>query len=255
MLKAHSRSGLSGPSVKYLLTTETDSMSQKKQVPPANRTEPETFILESLDYEDELETRLDGKVLYEVLKLQGKKPLYYYFRTQRELVEFARIFRESGYRYLHLSCHGNNEVVRYTFGESTYADFAKIFETKLHNRRLFVSGCNLGNMDFAKSVFDTNGGMYSVTAPTKKVYFDQSISFWSAFYYMMHAWDSSAMKKKRLNQVFTQLATIFEMPLAHYFRDTGRGAAVVETVYTAKRENLNSSKAKAINLPGEQTEA
>ncbi len=227
-------------------------MPQKKSTPPANVTKPETFILESLAHEDELATRLDGKVLYDVLKLQGKNPLYYYFRTQRELVEFSKIFRDSGYRYLHLSCHGNAETVSYTFGESVYTEFARLFERKLHNRRLFVSGCNLGNMNFAKAIFATNGGMYSVTAPTKKVFFDQSISFWSAFYYMMHAWDSSAMKKKRLNQVFNQLSTIFEMPLAHYYRDTGQGAAVVEQIYSAKRENLNTAKAKASTLPGEE---
>lgn len=219
---------------------------------PSNITKPETFILESLDHEDEKATRLDGKILYDVLKLHGKKPLYYYFRTQRELVEFAKIFRESGYRYLHLSCHGGDDLVQYTFGSSNYKDFAKIFDKKLHNRRLFVSGCNLGNMAFAQEIFSKNGGMYSITAPTKKVYFDQSVSFWSAFYYMMHAWDSSMMKKKRLNQVLTQLSTIFEMPLAHYFRDQGQGAAVVEEMFSAKRENLNISKAKASGLPGEE---
>ena len=230
-------------------------MAQKKKLLPSSVTKPETFILESLSRDDELATRLDGKVLYDVLKLQGKNPLYYYFRTQRELIEFAKIFRESGYRYLHLSCHGNEEVLRYTFGESTYDDFAEIFNKKLHNRRLFVSGCNLGNMNLAKAIFNKNGGMYSLTAPTKKVYFDQSIAFWSAFYYMMHAWDTSAMKKKRLNQVFTQLTTIFEIPLAHYYRDTGQAAKVVEQLYSAKRENLNSSKAKAIILPGEVLKA
>ncbi len=226
-----------------------------KKVLPSNITKPETFILESLDHEDEKASTLDGKVLYDVLKLQGKKPLYYYFRTQRELVEFAKIFRESGYRYLHLSCHGGDDIVQYTFGNSNYKDFASIFDKKLHNRRLFVSGCNLGNMAFAQEIFSTNGGMYSITAPMKKVYFDQSISFWSAFYYMMHAWDSSMMKKKRLNQVLTQLATLFEMPLAHYFRDTGQGAAVVEQIFSAKLENLNISKAKASGLPGEIIES
>jgi len=223
----------------------------EKKTPPAQLTLPETFILESLDHQDEVATRLDGKVLFEVLKLHGKNPKYYYFRTQRELVEFAKLFRESAYRYLHLSCHGSDEIVKYTFGESSYADFAEIFNTKLHNRRLFVSGCNLGNMNFAKSVFAKNGGMYSVTAPTKKVYFDQSISFWSAFYYMMHAWDSSAMKKKRLEAVLTQLSTIFEMPLAHYFRGAAQGAAVVEQRFDAKVANLMSATSKAAGLPGE----
>jgi hypothetical protein len=226
-------------------------MIDQKKAPPANMTKPETFILESLSHEDELQTRLDGKVLYDVLKLQGKNPLYYYFRTQRELVEFAKIFRESGYRYLHISCHGNDNLVKYTFGESTYSEFGAIFEKKLHNRRLFVSGCNLGNMNFANAIFNKNGGMYSVTAPIKKVFFDQSISFWAAFYYMMHAWDSSAMKKKRLNLVFNQLSTIFEMPLAHYFRDMSKGATVVEQIYSAKRINLYSVNTKASALPGE----
>lgn len=223
----------------------------KDNIPPSNFTKPETFILESLEHEDEKAARLDGKILHDVLKLHGKKPLYYYFRTQRELIEFSKIFRESGYRYLHLSCHGGDNIIQYTFGHSTYNDFAEIFDKKLHNRRLFISGCNLGNMDFAKEIFATNGGMYSITAPTKKVFFDQSISFWSAFYYMMHAWDSTMMKKRRLNQVLTQLATIFEIPLAHYFRDTSQGAAVVEQLFNAKRENLDTKKTKAAALAGE----
>ena len=222
------------------------------KVPPANFIKPETFILESLEREDEKEARLDGKILYDVLKLHGKNPIYYYFRTQRELVEFAKIFRESGYRYLHLSCHGGEDIVQYTFGNSNYKDFAQIFEKKLHNRRLFVSGCNLGNMQFAQEIFSKNGGMYSITAPTKKVYFHQSVSFWSDFYYMMYAWDDSMMKKKRLNQVLTQLTTIFEMPLAHYFRNTGQGAVVHEQIFSAKRENLDALKTKAAALPGEE---
>lgn len=223
-----------------------------KNILPSNITKPETFILESLEHEDEKQARLDGKILYDVLKLHGKKPLYYYFRTQRELIEFAKIFRESGYRYLHLSCHGGDDIVQYTFGHSSYKEFASIFDKKLNNRRLFVSGCNLGNVAFANEIFAVNGGMYSVTAPTKKIYFHQSVSFWSAFYYMMYAWDSSMMKKKRLNQVLTQLATIFEMPLAHYFKDTGQAAKVVEQLFSARRDNLNTSKSKAVGLPGEE---
>lgn len=226
-------------------------MAAKKKVPPTQLTKPETFILESLNHEDELATRLDGKVLYDVLKLHGKKPLYYYFRTQRELIEFAKIFRESGYRYLHLSCHGSAELVQYTFGQSSYPEFARMFEKRLNNRRLFVSGCNLGNQAFAEALFAQNGGMYSVTAPIKRVHFDQSISFWSAFYYMMHAWDGTAMKKRRLAEVLNQLSTIFEMPLAHYFRNTGRGAEVEEQIFNAKRENLNASPVKSPVLAGE----
>ena len=61
-------------------------------IPPTQITKAETFILESLSEDDELNQRLDGKVLYEVLRLQGKKPVYYYFRTQTELIRFSDIF-------------------------------------------------------------------------------------------------------------------------------------------------------------------
>lgn len=204
-----------------------------KIVPPTQITQPETFILESLSQDDEAHQRLDGKVLYEVLRLQGKNPIYYYFRTQTELVRFADIFRQSGYRYLHLSCHGDETQLAFTFGQTDYQTFASIFEKKLNNRRLFISGCSLGNSDFANALFAKNGGMYSVTAPTKKVFFSQTTSFWPAFYYMMHAWDSTAMKQDRLRPVLERLTEIFEMPLAHYRKNTAKKGAVDEMLFGA----------------------
>ena len=199
----------------------------------APHTKPETFILESLSEDDEKEQRLDGKVLYEVLRLQGKKPIYFYFRTQTELIRFSEIFLQSGYRYLHLSCHGNDTHLQFTFGQTDYAMFADIFRDKLNNRRLFVSGCSLGNFEFAKAVFEKNTGMYSVTAPSRKVFFSQTTSFWPAFYYMMHAWDNTAMKKKRLQDVLARLAQIFEMPMAHYFKNAGKKSIVDEQLFAA----------------------
>ncbi len=208
-------------------------MATKKTIPPTQITQPETFILESLSPDDEENQRLDGKVLYEVLRLQGKKPIYYYFRTQTELIRFADIFRESGYRYLHLSCHGDEQRLEFTFGQTDYQTFAQIFEKKLNNRRLFISGCSLGNSEFANALFAKNGGMYSVTAPTRKVFFSQTTSFWPAFYYMMHAWDSTAMKQERLRPVLERLTEIFEMPLAHYRKNTAKKGAVDEIIFGA----------------------
>lgn len=222
-----------------------------RKTPPAQITEPETFILESLNRDDENNGRLDGKVLYDVLRMQGKRPIYYYFRTQVELVKFADIFRDSGYRYLHLSCHGDEEKLEYTFGQTDYSIFSNIFEKKLNNRRLFISGCSLGNRKLAESLFQKNGGMYSVTAPTKVVFFDQTTSFWPAFYYMMHAWDSANMKKYRLQHVLTKLTEVFEMPLAHYFKNTAKGGAVDEQIFTGIYKEESNLPSKA-SLPGEK---
>lgn len=217
-------------------------------LPLIQHTKPETFILESLSEDDETNGRLEGKVLYEVLRLQEKKPIYYYFRTQTELIRFSEIFRQSGYRYLHLSCHGNDTHLQFTFGQTDYAMFADIFKDKLNNRRLFVSGCSLGNAEFAKEVFAKSGGMYSVTAPTRKVFFSQTTSFWPAFYYMMHAWDTSAMKKKRLQHVLERLSQIFEIPMAHYFKNGGNGK-VDEQLFAAAGVQKALGPAKG-SLPG-----
>lgn len=224
-----------------------------KNRPPVHITKPETFILESLSVEDEKVGRLDGKVLYDILRLQGKEPIYYYFRTQTELVKFSDVFRDSGYRYLHLSCHGNNNHLNFTFSQCDYNIFSKIFDKKLNNRRLFISGCSLGNKVFAEKVFSKNGGMYSVTAPTRVVYFDQTTSFWPAFYYMMHAWDSSNMKKQRLQYVLDHLTTVFEMPLAHYFKNTRLGGAVDEQIFSANEPGNIAMPGKKGLLPGEPT--
>jgi len=199
--------------------------------PPTQITQAETFILESLSLEDEKAGRMDGKILYDTLKLHGKNPIYYYFRTQAELVKLAEIFRNSGYRYLHMSCHGDDQNIEFTFSSSSYEVFAEIFEGKLNNRRIFISGCHLGNKAFASALFKRSGGMYSLTAPRKKVYFDQTVSFWSAFYYLMHAYDASAMKKPQITGALTQLSQLFEMPVGHYFKNSAKQGTVDESIF------------------------
>jgi hypothetical protein len=50
---------------------------------------------------------------------------------------------------------------------------------------------------------------------------------------MMHAWDSSAMKQERLRPVLERLTEIFEMPLAHYRKNTAKKGAVDEIIFGA----------------------
>lgn len=223
-------------------------------IPQTHITKPETFILESLNTDDEEKGRFEGKILYDILKLQGKNPIYYYFRTQIELVKFSEIFRKSGYRYLHLSCHGNTEALEFTFTKCDYNTFADIFERKLNNRRLFISGCSLGNKQLAEKTFIKSGGMYSLTAPIREVFFDQTTSFWPAFYYMMHAWDSSNMKKHRLQYVLNHLTSVFEISLAHYFKNTALGGVVDEQIFLSDEVSNTTVPAKEGLLPGEPSE-
>src|SRR5882757_2243685 len=71
-------------------------------------TVPEDFIIESLTLKDEAKERREGAVLASVLKMCKKNPLYYYIRTKAEMEHMAKEFEKSGYRYLHISCHGGS---------------------------------------------------------------------------------------------------------------------------------------------------
>src|SRR5205823_1613375 len=103
---------------------------------------------ESLDLEDEKEESREGAVLAAVLKMCGKNPLYYYIRTEAELELLAGEFKTSGYRYLHISCHGSDRSLNTTIDPIGYEDFATIFKGHLNDRRLFVSACSAGNKEF-----------------------------------------------------------------------------------------------------------
>ncbi len=123
---------------------------------------PDIFILESVELKDEAKRRNDGWLLAEALRLFKKRPIYYYFRTERELEELAAEFTSSRYRYLHVSCHGSATTIETTFDSITYQRFARIFAKRLNNRRLFVSACEVGNELFGLSMKGSSPGLYSV---------------------------------------------------------------------------------------------
>jgi len=199
--------------------------------PPSQITTPEVFIVESLDMKNERAGCHDGKLLFDTLVLYGRKPQYYYFRTTRELRELSKIFRDSGYRYLHLSCHGSTSNLEFTFGSVTFVEFAQTFEDKLEHRRMFISGCELGNIDFASALFDKNGGMYSLTGPTKKVFFDQALTFWNSFYYLMDSIDPMYMKKDAIDSVLNKICPLFEIEIGHFYKSTAHSGTLIKQTF------------------------
>jgi hypothetical protein len=191
-----------------------------EKLPPKQITKPETFIIESLGFDDESKERLDGKLLFEVLRLYGKNPIYFYCRTEKELVELSKRFRSTGYRYLHVSCHGNSDSFCFTLDTIQFPRFADIFKGKLDNRRLFVSGCEFGDDSLAKSVYAKSSGMYSVIAPSTLISFKQSIAFWSAFYFRMDAYTAKEMKKEWIEKELSHLCKTFEVEMKYFWNNT-----------------------------------
>ena len=53
--------------------------------------------------------------LKEILWSAGRQVLSYYIRTAKELSELVSEFHDSNFRYLHLACHGNPNVIQLAY--------------------------------------------------------------------------------------------------------------------------------------------
>ena len=110
-------------------------------------THPDVFIIESLTFKDERKKRFEGLILSDMLRLLEKKPIYYYVRTRKELHAVLNRFGKSRYRYLHLSCHGDEETISTTLDEGIeFHDLSTTLNKYLKSRRLFVSSCDVVNV-------------------------------------------------------------------------------------------------------------
>lgn len=165
-----------------------------KPAPPVQFTAADLFIIESLRLKDEQAQLFEGKVMANILAMCGKKPIYYYFRTPDELVMLADEFRQSGYRYLHLSCHGHPAGIETTLGLVSADRFSDIFADKLKNRRLFISACSVGKGQMPELIRNKNKGMYSIASPLDDIRFNRAAGVWAAFYLRM--FESSIVKGK-----------------------------------------------------------
>lgn len=104
--------------------------------------QPEIFIIESLDFKDERAERFEGRIISQILALSGKRCEYCYIRTKRELKALLERFEASHYRYLHLSCHGSTDSMFTTLDSIKFSEFGLLVKPYLRKRRLFVSACS-----------------------------------------------------------------------------------------------------------------
>ncbi|GAA0298010.1 hypothetical protein GCM10009087_04780 [Sphingomonas oligophenolica] len=145
---------------------------------------PKLFIIESLDVEDEAHHR-EGEIISSVLRMTGHEPIYRYVRTKAELSHFVKEFRRSRYRWLHLSVHGNHDLIALTLDRLNAEQFAAIVGPALADgRRLFLSTCKAATVELAAGIF-RRGGCLSVAGPVNSIRFGDSAIFWATFYHLM----------------------------------------------------------------------
>ena len=159
-------------------------------------TKAEVYIIESLGFDDE-EHRKEGEIISKILRLSGNKPIYRYVRTKREFLHFIEDFEASRYRYLHISCHGKNDVIALTLEQYDNLSFSKAVGSKLDGRRLFISACGATTRNLAECLFQ-EAECRSLAGPKSNINFDDAAIFWTSFYHLMFKREAKSMSTRNI---------------------------------------------------------
>lgn len=202
-----------------------------------NNTKAEVFIVESLDFEDEAKRHFEGQVISEILRLGGKSCKYFYIRTKKEFREIIRQFSESRYRYLHLSCHGEEggKALHTTLDRLDFASLAEIIKPHLSGRRLFLSSCSTTNRNIAK-VLMKDSGCISILGPAQDIYFSDAAILWASLYHTMFSADRKLMKHSVLRGKAQEVATMFRVRLNFIRKQDDEDGFSLETLLPQPEE-------------------
>jgi hypothetical protein len=179
------------------------------------RTTASVFIIESLDFEQEKDEWLEGQILKKILKLSRKDVEYRYIRTKQELPAVLQQFKDSGMRYLHISCHGRRNALVTTLEAISVAKFGKMVSPFLKERRLFVSACEATNDNLARHVL-LGSGCRSLVGPDGDVLFNDAAIVWAAFYHLMFKQDPDAMNNLAIQQALRAVSDTFSVGMRFY---------------------------------------
>ena len=144
-----------------------------------------------------------------MLRLSGKNPKYYYFQDENELPYLVHLFRQSQYRYLHFSSHGEPNEILTTNGSISYMRFAAIFKRHLILRRMFFSACELGNDLFTEVLAGSNNGMHSIAAPIHQIYFHDAAAIWNVLYLSLFQLEGTKMKHRQIIEKLIAIRKLF----------------------------------------------
>ena len=181
-------------------------------------TRPEVFIIESLTWDNERKEFYEGQVLSKILNMNSIKTNYYYIRTEKELIEVMKFFGRSNNRYLHISCHGNKDIIGTTLDDLSFHEFGNIECPYLNNKRIFISACYAMNDNLADVIFDKSVCL-SATGSMEEIYFADAAMVWASFYHLMFNYNPDGMKDKNMIDTLDQIAELFNFRFNYYYRN------------------------------------
>jgi hypothetical protein len=183
---------------------------------------PEVFIIESLREQDHLESRLEGNLIAQLLKMGGRSPIYRRVESYQQFIDAISEFETSQYRYLHLSCHGNESCLEFHFGIMTFEQFVELIHDKLANRRMFVSACNAVNSRLADLLIPSSK-CYSIIGPYEPIRFDDAAIIWNSYYYLAFKNEQKIMNRGLILKTLRALTKLYQINLNYYSISQSKG--------------------------------
>ncbi len=201
------------------------------------------FIIESLNQQDDK----DGRILHDILNVCRIQNEYHAVNTKEEFIETISKFKESEYRYLHLSFHGN--TTGFALSNETFitnSNFSGIISNNLEKRRIFMSACETGNFDLAGKLI-TKNRIFSLIGSPVPIRFDKAVLFYPTFYHLMNELDEKEMNKDALKKSLRASADLFKIPI-HYYAFLRKDKIWNETeireyIFYPEKELINERKA------------
>ena|SRR2546425_6048357 len=178
---------------------------------------PEVFIIESLRLSDERRDRFEGQIIKDMLAFSGKECQYFYIRTKRELTRMLRLFTESEYRYLHLSCHGDEDTLATTLDSLTLAELGEMLKPHLKHRRLFISACRMTNANLARAIWP-DSECFSLLGPVENIGFADAAILWASLYHVLFAHDPATINRSLLQAKAQEVSNMYRVRLRYFKR-------------------------------------
>lgn len=191
------------------------------------------FIIEVLKPEDYACFAADGLQLVMQMQALGFDTRYVRAYSFDSFKEAIAQFKESSFKWLHLSCHGCENGIEFyksepwekdhKFEEDIIAndEVAKAFRRCLTNCRITLSGCRIGNEDFTRKMFSHNKGLQSLVAPVDDLNFDIAAPLWLSYYSLLikrsrltHEGDNVKIISQEIGDVVMSVTKCFSVSLA-----------------------------------------
>lgn len=199
------------------------------------------FIIESMDTVNENNKKLDGYTLKKILDLCDIPCVYRYIRTKLELEKIIEEFEDSGYRFLHLSCHADNKGIALTYEDVNFDELDLMLGNYLYHRRLFLSACEVAVFELAEH-FIPKYHCFSVIGTPDTIDYDKAAIFWSSFYYLIYSNDQKQMVQADILPTLLKVSRTFDVNLNYFSIINDRNAKSIDhlkefTIQAGKQTN------------------